>query len=125
VLLTLVVTSALHQKQYFLSVAFGLLFVTLSDPGGEYLPRLSRTAVVGLAGALLTALGFAVGGGAWGWVVLAVFVITVLSGLVVNVDVRALVAGILLNVWFLITLSAAAGLPAGTSTTRGTRHWPG
>jgi hypothetical protein len=49
--------------------------------------------VVGLAGALLTALGFAIGGGAWGWVVLAVFVITVLSGLVVNVDVHALGRG--------------------------------
>ncbi len=42
-LLTLVVTFALHQEQYFLSVAFGLLFVALSDPGGEYLPRLGRT----------------------------------------------------------------------------------
>jgi hypothetical protein len=116
VLITLVVTSALHQERYFLSVAFGLLFVALSDPGGEYLPRLSRMAVVGLAGALLTALGFAIGGDAWGWVVLAVFVVTVLSGLVVNIDVHALVAGILLNVWFLITLSAAAGLPAVAST---------
>jgi hypothetical protein len=115
VLITLVVTSALNQERYFLSVAFGLLFVALSDPGGDYLPRLSRTAVVGLIGALLTALGFGIGGGAWGFVVLAVFVITVLSGLVINVDLHALVAGILLNVWFLITLSAAAGLPARAS----------
>ncbi len=45
-------------------------------------------------------------------VVLAVFVVTMLSGLVVNVDVHALVAGILLNAWFLITLSAAAGIPS-------------
>ena len=115
-LVTLVVTSSLHQEQYFLSVAFGLLFVALSDPGGEYLPRLSRTAVVGLIGALLTALGFAIGGGAWGFVVLAVFVVTALSGLVVNVDVHALVAGTLLNVQFLITLSSAAGHPTGVST---------
>jgi hypothetical protein len=116
VLLTLVVTSALHQERYFLSVAFGLLFVALSDPGGEYLPRLRRTAVVGLIGALLTAAGYALGGDAWGFVVLAVFVVTVLSGLVVNVDVYALVAGSLLNVWFVITLSAAAGQPARVST---------
>ncbi len=34
------------------------------------------------------------GGGAWGWVVLAVFAVTVLTGLV-NVDLHALVAGIL------------------------------
>jgi len=117
VLITLVVTSALHQDRYFLSVAFGLLFVALSDPGGKYLPRLSRMAVVGLIGALLTAAGYALGGDAWGFVVLAVFVVTVVSGLAVNVDVHALVAGVLLNVWFVITLSAAAGQPA-----RGTTH---
>ena len=34
-LLTLVVTSAVNQQQYFLSVAFGLLFVTLSDRAGS------------------------------------------------------------------------------------------
>lgn len=33
-LITLVVTSSLHQERYFLSVAFGVLFVALSDPGG-------------------------------------------------------------------------------------------
>src|SRR5215831_16622041 len=117
VLITLVVTSALHQDRYFLSVAFGLLFVALSDPGGKYLPRLSRMAVVGLIGALLTAAGYALGGDAWGFVVLAVFVVTVVSGLADNNDVHALVAGVLLNVWFVITLSAAAGQPA-----RGTTH---
>jgi hypothetical protein len=116
VLLTLVVTAAVNQERYFLSVAFGLLFVALSDPGGGYLARLSRMAVVGLTGALLTALGFGIGAGAWGWVVLAVFAVTVLTGLVINVDVYALVAGILLNVWLLITLSAAAGLPSGANT---------
>jgi hypothetical protein len=116
VLITLVVTSAVHQERYFLSVAFGLLFVALSDPGGEYLPRLRRTTVVGLAGALLTAAGFALGGEAWGFVLLGVFVVTVLSGLVVNIDVHALVAGSLLNVWFVITLSSAAGQPAWAST---------
>jgi hypothetical protein len=115
-LITLVVTSSLHQQRYFLSVAFGLLFVELSDPGGEYLRRLGRMAVVGLIGTLVTALGFGIGGDAWGFVVLAVFAITVLSGLVVNVDLHALVAGVLLNVWFLITLSAAAGLPARVTT---------
>jgi hypothetical protein len=116
VLITLVVTSALHQQRYFLSVAFGLLFVALSDPGGDYLPRLSRTSVIGLIGALLTAAGYALGGDAWGWVVLGVLVVTVLGGLAVNFDLHALVSGTLLNVWFLITLSAAAALPARVST---------
>jgi len=115
-LITLVVASALHQQRYFLSVAFGLLFVALSDPGGEYLPRVSRMAVVGLIGALLTAAGYALGGEAWGLAVLGVLVVTVLSGLAVSVDLHALVAGGLLNFWFLITLSTAAGLPARVST---------
>jgi hypothetical protein len=115
-LLTLVVTSSLDQERYFLSVTFGLLFVTLSDPGRDYPSRLGRMAVVALIGSLLTALGFGIGGAAWGYVVLAVFIVTVLSGLLVNIDLQALVAGILLNVWFLVTLSAAAGLPARVST---------
>lgn len=46
----------------FLSVAFGVLFVALSDPGGGYLSRLRRPAVVGLIGGLVTALGY----GIWG-----------------------------------------------------------
>ena len=114
-LITLVVTTAQHQERYFLSVAFGLLFVGLSDPGGAYLSRFRRMAVVGLIGTLLTALGFGIGGVAWGYVVLATFVITVVGGLVINFGVEALVAGILLNVWFLIALSAATGLPARVS----------
>jgi hypothetical protein len=48
VLIALVVTDSLHQERYFLSVAFGVLFVALSDPGGDYLSRLRRLAVVGL-----------------------------------------------------------------------------
>lgn len=39
------------------------LFVGLSDPGGTYRARLRMMAGVGLIGALVTALGFAIGGG--------------------------------------------------------------
>jgi hypothetical protein len=115
VLIALVVTASLHQERYFLSVAFGVLFVALSDRGGDYLSRLLRMAVVGLVGALVTALGFGIGGDAWGWAVLAAFVVTVVAGLAINFDLYAFVAAVLLNVWLLITLSAAAGLPARVS----------
>lgn len=115
VLIALVVTDSLHQERYFLSVAFGVLFVALSDRGGDYLSRLRRMAVVGLVGTLVTALGFGIGGDAWGWAVLATFVVTVVAGLAINFDLYAFVAGILLNVWLLVTLSAAAGLPAHVS----------
>ncbi len=35
-LVPLIVLGVLHQEKYFLSVAFGALFVGLSDPGGAY-----------------------------------------------------------------------------------------
>ena len=93
-------------------MAFGLLFVFLSDPGGAYLSRLRRMAAIGIIGAPLTVLGFGIGGDAWGWVVLATFVITAASGLAISIDLFALVGAVLLNVWFLICLSAAVALPS-------------
>jgi hypothetical protein len=62
----LIVLHAINQEVYYLSVAFGALFTGLNDPGGQYGYRLALKAV---AGALLTALGFAIGDGAWGVVV--------------------------------------------------------
>ena len=49
-------------------------------------------AVMAVAGALLTALAFGIGGGAWGWVVLAAFVVTLLGGLAVKHGVHRFVA---------------------------------
>jgi hypothetical protein len=112
ILIALVVTDSLHQERYFLSVAFGMLFVALSDRGGDYLSRLRRMAVVGLVGTLVTALGFGIGGDAWGWAVLATFVVTVVAGLAVNFDLSAFVAGTLLNVWLLITLRSGSLSPS-------------
>jgi Fusaric acid resistance protein-like len=67
----------------------------------------ARLAVMAVAGALLTALGFGIGGGAWGFVVLAAFVATLLSGLAVKYGAHRFVAAYLLNAWFIIAL----GLP--------------
>ena len=97
-----------EQQKYFLSAIFGVLFVSMCDPGGDYSYRLPRTGAVAAAGALLTALGFAIGPHAWGYVVLAVFVITLLAGLAVKLGSHLFVAAYLLDVWFVITL----GLPA-------------
>ena len=60
-----------------------------------------------VAGALLTALGFGIGAGVWGWVVLAAFVATLLGGLAVKYGAHRFVAAYLLNVWLIIAL----GLP--------------
>ena len=96
-----------HDRRYFLSAIFGALFVALADPGGNHGPRVARLAVMAVAGALLTALGFGIGAGAWGWVVLAAFVATLLGGLAVKYGVHRFVAAYLLNAWFIIAL----GLP--------------
>ena len=66
-------------------------------------------AVMAAAGALLTALGFGIGPGAWGWVVLvlAAFAATLLGGLAVKYGLHRFVAAYLLNVWFIVAL----GLP--------------
>jgi len=118
----LIVVGVLPQDQkYFLSAIFGALFVALSDPGGEYLYRLPRMAVVAVAGALLTALGFGIGQDAWGLVVLAVFVLTLFGGLAVKYGAHRFVAAYLLNVWFIIAL----GLPASYQAARiHTSSWP-
>jgi len=63
----LVVCHAINEEVYYLSVAFGALFVGLNDPGGQYGYRLPRLALNAGAGALLTVLGVAIGDGAWGW----------------------------------------------------------
>ena len=93
------------ERRYFLSAIFGALFVALSDPGGKHGPRVAKMAVMAGAGALLTALAFGIGAGAWGWVVLAAFVVTLLGGLAVKYGVHRFVAAYLLNAWFIIALS--------------------
>ena len=96
-----------EERRYFLTAIFGALIVAVSDPGGNYGYRVPRLAVVAVAGALLTALGFGIGGGAWGFVVLAAFVATLLGGLAVTYGLHRFVAAYLLNIWFIIAL----GLP--------------
>ena len=95
------------DRRYFLSAIFGALFVAIGDPGGKYGSRVLRMAAMAGTGALLTALGFGIGGGPWGFVVLAAFVATFLGGLAVTYGLHRFVAAYLLNIWFIIAL----GLP--------------
>src|SRR5271166_5612394 len=109
VLLGLLVIAGVFRNEwrYILSAIFGALFLALADPGGKYGPRVAKMVIFAVAGALLTALGFAIGPGAWGWVVLAAFVATLLGGLAVKYGLHRFVAAYLLNAWFIIAL----GLP--------------
>jgi hypothetical protein len=99
---------ALDYETYVLTFVFAVLFAALSDPGGTFGYRAQRMALFGVVGALLTGLGFAIGDGAWGYVVLAAFVVTLLGGLAVKYGLHRFVGGMLLNAWFLV----AVGLPA-------------
>lgn len=108
-LVPLVLFWAIGYEQYLLSALFGVLFAELSDPGGSYGQRALRIFLFGAIGAGLTALGFGIGGEAWGWLVLAASAVTLISGLAVMFGVRRFVAALLLNIWFIITLVFASG----------------
>ena len=114
----LIVLGVAGKEQYWLSAAFGALFVGLSDPGGEFSHRASRMGLVAVIGALLTAVGFGIGARAWELVVIAAFVVTVLGGLAVTFGLHRFVAGLLLNVWFII----AIGLPNSYKLDHVTSH---
>lgn len=106
-LVPLVVFWSIGYEQYVLSAVFGVLLAALVDPGGSFGPRAARIAGFGLLGAGVTALGYSMGADAWGWLVLAAFGVTLASGLAVMFGVHRFVAGLLLNVWFIVTLGTA------------------
>jgi hypothetical protein len=108
-LVPLIVFLAIGHEEYRLSALFGVLLAAVADPGGSFGSRASRVAVFALIGAALTALGFGIGGGAWGWLVLAAFAVTLLAGLAVMFGVHRFVTALLLNIWFIIALGAAFG----------------
>ena len=108
-LVPLVFFWAIGHQEYLLSAVFGLLFSVLADPGGSYGYRAWHIAVFGLIGAALTALGFGIGGDAWGWLVLAAGVVTLLAGLAAMFGVHRFVAAYLLNIWFILALAVASG----------------
>jgi len=109
-LVPLVVFWAIGYEQYLFSALFGLLFSWLIDPGGSYAQRAARTAGFGLIGAGVTALGFGIGGDAWGWLVLAAFAVTLVAGLTITFGVHRFVTAMLLNLWLIIALALAFSL---------------
>ncbi len=96
-----------NEQKYFVTVVFAVLLVAQSDPGGAIGKRVEGMSAFAALGALVTAFGFYVGDKAWGFVVLAVFAVTLACGLAVKLGVHRFAAGLLLNVWFLVVLSLA------------------
>ncbi|WP_431993342.1 FUSC family protein [Streptomyces albogriseolus] len=96
------VFGAIGHEVYLISALFGLLFAALADPGGGYGHRALSIARFALIGAGVTALAFGVGSGAWGWLVLVAFVVTLAAGLAATLGVHGLVDALLLNLWFVV-----------------------
>ena len=96
-----------NQQKYLITVVFAVLMVALSDPGGHISHRVKWMSVFAAIGALVTVFGFSVGGRAWGFIVLAVFALTLVAGLAVKLGLHRFAAGLLLNIWFLVVLSLA------------------
>jgi hypothetical protein len=115
-LVPLVFYASYGYEQYLLSTAFGAIFGLITDPGGPYRRRVTRMAVFGLLGGGVTALGFALGSSAWGWLVLLTFAITLLCSMAVVLGVHAFVAGLLLNIWFVIAIGVESNLHQQTHT---------
>jgi hypothetical protein len=109
-LVPLLVLKALGHEELWLSFSFGALFTRQNylavDEAAASRIRWSVAFV--LVGALLTALGYVLGGANWVLVVVAVFVTTFLSYL--SSAYGRAVAGVLLNVWFLVALSTTFAL---------------
>ena len=109
-LVPLIIFWAIGHEQYLLSALFGLLFAWLADPGGGLWHRASHVAVFAAIGAGVTALGFGIGGDAWGWLVLATFAVTLVAGLAIAFGVHRFVTAMLLNLWLIIALGLAFNL---------------
>jgi hypothetical protein len=106
-LVPLVLFLAIGYQQYLLSAIFGVLLTGFADSGGSYGQRVVHITGFAAIGAGLTALGFGIGGDAWGWLVLAAFAVTLAGGLAVTFGVHRFVAGSMLNVWFIVVLGVA------------------
>ena len=81
-LVPFVVLTATGHMHYFWSALFALGWAAVADPGGSIGNRVWRLVVFGLIGAAVTALGFWIATTAWGWQVLAVAVVTLITGLI-------------------------------------------
>lgn len=116
-LLPLAVLTAFRLDTYWLSLAFGVLFVALSDPGGTYAVRVREMLLITIGGGLLTLWAFAVGSQAWGWVTVSVFVVVLVTSLGIKFGAHRFVSGILLSVWFLVVLTLPGSYAADHADT--------
>jgi len=111
------VFNALHWEHYWLSATFGLVFMVVGAAGDHYAHRARDQVVLEVVGALLTALAFALGTGAWGYIALAALLVTLAAGLSLRFGLPVLTVAVFLNIWFIVALSLAAGYETAGVTT--------
>ena len=100
----MIVLEVLDLPHYVVSVVFERAVVGVSDPGADFGHRAASMGTVALIGALLTLLGFAIGPGAWGLVVVAAFAVTLASGLAIKFGLRGW-SRAPADYWFLAAIS--------------------
>jgi Fusaric acid resistance protein-like len=111
-LVPLLVMVPIGLEHYWASLAYGVLYVALCDPGGAYSVRAREMSIIAGLGAVLTLWGFGVGGEAWGWVAASVLVVVLGTSLAMRFGMHRFVGGLLLSVWFLIALSIQSAYAA-------------
>ena len=79
-----IVLEVLDLPHYVTTVVFAVMYVGLSDPGGEFGSSRGPDGRVRADRCVLTLLGFAIGPGAWELVVVAAFAVTLASGLAIK-----------------------------------------
>ena len=104
----------LNEQRYLITVVFAVLTTALSDPGGSYLAPDAGHERLRHRRRAHDRVAFFVGTQAAGFVVLALFVVTLVAGLAVKFGLHRFSTGMLLNVWFVL----AVGLPISLHTSR-------
>src|SRR5262249_9120129 len=82
----------------------------LVDPGGSIGQRVERLSLFGLFGAAVTALGFGLGRAAWGWLVVASFLVTFVASLAGGFGAHRFVGALFRNLWFFLAGAVGNGL---------------
>jgi uncharacterized membrane protein YccC len=108
---------AIGYEQYIHSAVFGAIFTLLIDRRGAITQRLARLGIFAVAGAGVAALGYSLGGAAWGWLALVSFGVTLVAGLAAAVGADPSAGALFLNLWFIIALASAIGLHQHTGAT--------
>lgn len=107
--LPLIVLVALGQPAFGAMIMLGALFTSFCDLGISYRTRAQTIGIAVIVGALLTALGHALSG-PWWLAVPAIFLATLIGGLLPVYGRSATVVGLTLTALFVVSIGSGGGL---------------